>query len=118
MRNYTFLEFTAGLLDKTPGRTATLDIMGTRLVLTDRQENITAVMLSQVHITSSSQLCRLISLLFPSASQKEIGWISKLRINSSRILEKEKSLTKFSKTFLETQCLLVRLNLPTSETSE
>lgn len=70
MGNYTFLEFTAGLLDKTPGRTATLDIMGTRLVLTDRQENITAVMLSQVHIISSSQLCRLAPLLFPSAAQK------------------------------------------------
>lgn len=48
MRESTFLEYTHEILDETPGRTASLEIMGKRLLLTDRQENITAVMLSQV----------------------------------------------------------------------
>ncbi|KAK2027483.1 cytochrome P450 [Colletotrichum zoysiae] len=47
MRESTFLEYTHEILDETPGRTASLEIMGKRLVLTDRQENITAVMLTQ-----------------------------------------------------------------------
>ncbi|KAI1374097.1 cytochrome P450 [Hypoxylon crocopeplum] len=47
MRQNTFLEFTNEILSNTPGRTASLEVLGTRLVLTDRQENITAVMLSQ-----------------------------------------------------------------------
>lgn len=50
MRESTFLEYTHEILDETSGRTASLEIMGKRLVLTDRQENITAVMLTQVFL--------------------------------------------------------------------
>lgn len=51
MRNHTLYEWTNEIL-QVPGRTVELNLMGSRMVLTDNPENVKTIMSTQVRLSS------------------------------------------------------------------
>ncbi|KAI2627827.1 cytochrome P450 [Hypoxylon sp. NC1633] len=101
MRQDTFLEFTDVILNDTPGRTASLEVLGTRLVLTDRQENISAVMLYQFSDFGKGETTHEVfknilgDSVFATDGQKWMRSKDQLRPHAARIRPDDLSVSEY-----------------------
>jgi hypothetical protein len=55
MRNHNLYEWTNEIL-QVPGRTVELNLMGSRMILTDNPENVKTIMSTQVRLSTSKSL--------------------------------------------------------------